>query len=380
MSSVIVERLNRVDWNFPKSGNSLDSLHGLHWFAGNFIPQIPSYLIQILSNPGDLVLDPFCGSGTTALEAVRIGRRVIASDILSACVFLTGQKLNVAAHPPSNKEISDILSQLVWTQDTNPNHLHGTGLEKWYSASTISKLGFIDGIIRNSSVSIRPSLEVIFSNLLFACASPGKALTSTGQPRLHHWGWVADKVLPRSLVEHDAIELFHRSLSKLRELPELVHPCSDAFTVEKYDARFLPLGNGTVDCVITSPPYIGMIDYARSHRLTSMWKGWEVDAERKAEIGARFKRFRKDLTEQYLNDMQRCMSEIARVLKPRSYCAMVIGESRKFQGTVDELIRLIQPLLPVVWGPISRVQSRRRVPDREGNEGVEQICVFQKPE
>lgn len=377
MPHLIAERLNRVDWNFPKAGNATDSLHSLHWFAGNFIPQMPSYLIQILSNPGDLILDPFCGSGTTALEAVRIGRRTVASDILSACVFLTERKLKAAQHPPSKKDISDVLAKLVWTINSE-NALIGTGLDAWYSPSTFSKLGFIDSVISSSPESVRDVLELLFSNLLFACAHPGKALTSTGQPRLHHWGWVADNVLPRPLVEHDAIDLFHKSLLRVQAFPELSGMDGDSFVVTQCDARSLPLNDNTVNCVVTSPPYIGMIDYAKSHRLTYMWKGWKVDFEREGEIGARFKRFRKALSEEYIVDMRQCMMEIARVLRPGGYCAIVIGESRKFEGTVDELIRQVHDFLPVVWGPISRVQSRRRVPDRNGNEGTEHICIFKK--
>ena len=72
----VVRGLAGVDWNFPRAGTLRGTVHALHWFPGNFIPQIPAHLIQLLSRPGDLVLDPFCGSGTTGAEACRTGEAV----------------------------------------------------------------------------------------------------------------------------------------------------------------------------------------------------------------------------------------------------------------------------------------------------------------
>lgn len=380
MSSVIAERLSRVNWDFPKAGNSADSINSLHWFAGNYIPQIPSYLLQILSEPGDLILDPFCGSGTTALEAIRAGRNVIASDILSACVFLTRCKLETATRPPSRREISSVLAELMWLGRPQGEGTLAADLKPWYSEATFAQLEFLSAVVQRGSEAIKPALELIFSNVLFACASPGKAVTKTGLPRLHHWGWIADKVLPRVHANHDAVELFHKSLYRLQMMPELdfgAHP-EGQYLVTQSDARRLSLDDGSIDCVVTSPPYIGMIDYARSHRLTYMWKGWRVDDERENEIGARYKRFRKALVEEYLEDMALCLREIARVLKIGGHCAIVIGESRKFKGTVKALMERTQGDLSVVWGPVSRIHSRRRVPDREVSEGQEYICVFRK--
>ena len=50
-------------------------------YHGNFIPQIPNQLLRRFTKPGDIILDPFAGSGTAAIEAARLGRRFIGIEL-----------------------------------------------------------------------------------------------------------------------------------------------------------------------------------------------------------------------------------------------------------------------------------------------------------
>lgn len=68
-------------------------------YRGNWSPYIPRNVILKYTQPGDVVLDYFIGSGTTAVEAKLLGRKCIAIDINPACVALTRQHLNFT--PPS---------------------------------------------------------------------------------------------------------------------------------------------------------------------------------------------------------------------------------------------------------------------------------------
>ena len=78
-SDGIIKELSSLDWEFVDDNTTYLS-HGIHPYSAKFIPQLPSKLISYLSITGDLVWDPFGGSGTTALEAILLDRRCISSD------------------------------------------------------------------------------------------------------------------------------------------------------------------------------------------------------------------------------------------------------------------------------------------------------------
>ena len=224
--SIGPDALTRIDWDFPNAGTGARSLHSLHWFPGNFIRQIPSTLIQALSVPNDLVFDPFGGSGTTLIEALRLGRQAIHSDRLAPSVLVAKGKLALLQVGLSETTQTALLNGLTWDYlcRTDEVGAHGEGshprLEAWYAPGTLAQLRYIWKLIeRQEDCSQQAILRMLFSDLLFSCAAPGNSKTATGKQRRHHWGWVADNVVPPHLREHDAVRAFLGRIRHAANIP-----------------------------------------------------------------------------------------------------------------------------------------------------------------
>lgn len=93
-------------WEYAEADTQYH-VHGLHSYPARMIPQIANRLIQMKSKPGELVLDPFCGSGGVLVESLLAGRNAIGVDInplahLIALVKTTSLELQTLAEFAEN--------------------------------------------------------------------------------------------------------------------------------------------------------------------------------------------------------------------------------------------------------------------------------------
>lgn len=83
--------LLQADLGFHAAGNG-HARHGLHAFVAKFPPQLPAWFIEGLTEPGEVVFDPFLGSGTTVFEAMRLNRRAQGIDIDPLAILMSRVK------------------------------------------------------------------------------------------------------------------------------------------------------------------------------------------------------------------------------------------------------------------------------------------------
>jgi hypothetical protein len=98
-----------------------DFTHPLYRYPGSMAPQLARALILGLTKPGEIVLDPFCGGGTTAVEALAHGRRAICSDRSALACFVTRAKAS-----PLGKRSLDLFKE--WTEDVLRLVRHQSGV------------------------------------------------------------------------------------------------------------------------------------------------------------------------------------------------------------------------------------------------------------
>ncbi len=401
MNDAAVQKLlGKIDWDFPDSHSNY-GLHSLHWYPGTFIPQIPAYLIELFSERGDVVLDCFCGIGTTLVEAVRLGRNAIGMDVNPIATMVAQAKLtffepgNLRRLSVAAEEQLDVLClryglhgdsdlfRRIRRAHTLKNEGEFEVLKPWYHAETWREMLAIRELVDQQCEPFRRVCESVFSSIAKACSS-----------QREHWGYVADNMIPRSLIYYDAVNAFRFGLrtnvdafERFLETPNLkdrtvseLNTAARVLTVNCQDMG--EIEDQSVDLIVTSPPYLSVTDYMKSQRLSLWWSRYSVEALREIEIGARFKRTRTKAFDDYLEGMTKSISNMARVLKSDHYLCLVIGETevqRKSHQLIDRLRNIVlEQGFCEPFGKIQRTRTRERLKSRQGAANDEYILVFRK--
>lgn len=353
----IFDRLNQVDWSFPTLSNS--GINSIHWYPATYLAAIPGTLIPFFTEPNDVVLDPFCGSGTTGVEAIRLGRKFVGIDNNPIALLMAEAKLSFPDPKILENTLEEILRRSsggVLGQDIELTHPNEAELHAWYHYDTMQSLNrLLFQIMQIEERILRRCFLSVFSGILKNCSSQGK-----------HWGWVCDNVKPKTqeIVYKDALNIFSVSSNNYIRASEISYETAvnHGSITSRDDARdksSLMIGDcvanmnslppNSVDFVMSSPPYYGVADYVKSQRLSYLWfdndelsidqLGFrDFEKLRSQEAGARSNRFRKNSHELYMNFMGDFFKSCARITKNNSHIALVVGESKSRQGTTELLI------------------------------------------
>src|SRR3981189_3316945 len=133
------------------------SLHEVSYRAC-FKPQLPRFFIERLTQPGDLVYDPFMGRGTTVLESVLLGRRAVGCDINPLSAILLRPRLN----PPTLEQVQQRLYEIKWEYDGPfPEELL-----VFYHPRTLKQICALRETLRSGTSSVDGWLRMVATNRL----------------------------------------------------------------------------------------------------------------------------------------------------------------------------------------------------------------------
>jgi DNA modification methylase len=356
--------------------------HNFHSFPAKFPPQLPRKFITELTDPGDIILDPMVGSGTTIVEAFLSGRQGVGFDIDPLALLISKVKVN----PLDINQIIEIGANIIKRSNLNieksRDELKSLLAKKWDSKTKefidywfmpetqIELMAIRKEIEGINDQAIRAFFDLAFSSTIItksggvslaldlAHTRPHRAkviITKAGNIQLEK-GLIEDakrtKILTKNL--RPAIGEFEKRFKQ--NLKGLIK--SDSKEAEWFisygDAKNLPLINNFVDLIVTSPPYASnAIDYIRAHKFSLVWMDYSIESlgqKRKDYIGSEktneedLERLPNNTAElvnnitkldpkkglilhRYYSEMSKALSEMFRVLKPNKSAIVVVGSS-----------------------------------------------------
>jgi hypothetical protein len=293
------------------------SLHEISYRAC-FKPQLPEFFIARLTAPGETVYDPFAGRGTTALQAALMGRRPAANDISCLSVLLCRPRLapptaallaarldalDLSGHPPAADD--PLLTFYHPATLTRIMALRRYLLERTASGRLDAVDDWVRMVALNRLTGHSPGFFSVYT------LPPNQATSVVAQRRINA---KRDQAPPPRDV---AGLILRKSKNLLADGPPPPHPAPLLMTGP---AEATPaLGDASVALIVTSPPFLDVVDYESDNWL----RGWFAGIDPAAVTLSQHRS-----TAAWEGFVRGCFAEFARVLRPGGFVAFEVGEVR----------------------------------------------------
>lgn len=378
--------LNRLNLNWreidlPEKART-KHVHRLHPYLGKFIPQLVEIFLRKYFKHGQTVLDPFCGSGTTLVQANELGINSIGFDISEFNVLITKVKTAKYDLGIAKKEIHDILEKLrssIQKDNIQLNLLkpetysieitvtNNEYLNRWFDQKARNELLTYKYLIDKGSYKYKILMKVILSrSARSARLTTHFDLDFPKKPQTEPYYCYKHSRICKPTNE--AFKFLRRySLDTIRRLEEYSYLQTDAkVEVNHADCRVtdFPL----VDGVITSPPYVGLIDYHEQHAYGYHLLG--LDDNRDCEIGAAVNGSSIKAKEDYKKDIAEVFIRVLKAI-PRGGRIIVIAGDRA--NLYDDIAKLVGIETEAI---VKRHVNRRT--GRRANEFYESVFIWKK--
>jgi site-specific DNA-methyltransferase (adenine-specific) len=235
--------------------------HYMCSYMAMFPPELPHYFIERFTQPGDTVLDPFCGRGTAPVEAAAQNRIGIGNDLNPLAVALTRGKL-------SNPTIDDVLARIneLETEYDSSEWRHFSGaprkIRMIFHIKTLRQLMFLK---RELDWSIPGTDAFLTAVLMGALHGSSKGFLSLPMPNTFSmgWGYIASKIeedpVKWSCPDRDTFEVIRERVKRQLAKGYLTGSGKAIYgDVRDLDQK---IDHGSVQLLFTSPPYLKVIKY-----------------------------------------------------------------------------------------------------------------------
>lgn len=294
------------------------ALHNIHPYPCKFPGKVAR---EHLPDSG-LILDPYCGSGTTLLEAGFLGLSTVGTDCNPIAVLISRCKLSNPSQSDFQNlsRVIDVLSEYLEEPknlDFQINNFEGR--DHWFTKQVQSEIGAISKSILEFK---KDSPALLIANTTLS-AIINKISNQDGETR---YASVDKNHKPGYAIEY-FIKKLKKNMSSFIERGPLTYKSSQVFLTDI--KQKIPLPDEIVDCIITSPPYANTMDYYLYHKQRMNILGFSFKSVLNAEIGSRHEFSSKRAPiEKWDADYLSAMSEMNRVMRSGATAIFVIGDSQ----------------------------------------------------
>lgn len=301
-----------------------------------FKAQLPGFFIERLTEPGEVVYDPFMGRGTTLIEAALRGRVPMGNDINPLSKALAEPRLNT----PSLPEISNRLAEIPW--ETFPP-VEEDELRVFYHPKTLGALkGLRQWLLDREAQGLMDAtdqwIRMVAINRLTGHSSgffsvytlpPNQAVSIERQRKIN-------AKREQEPPCRDVREIIYRKSKNLLSAGENRAP--DRLLLTGPADRTPEIPDSSVALTVTSPPFLDIVDYTGDNWLRCWFLGidpTEVEITRLRKV------------EHWQSYMTAVLAELARITRPGGHIAFEVGEVRKGSIKLEDHVLAAAQGLPL---------------------------------
>jgi hypothetical protein len=309
------------------------SLHEISYRAC-FKPQLPRFFIERLTRQKEPVYDPFMGRGTTLLEAALLGRKPIGCDANPLSRILIRPRLR----PPSFAQIAKRLSEIVFhSGESQP-----ADLLAFFHPDTLREISALRRYLleKEAANALDPTddwIRMVAVNRLTGHSPgffsvytlpPNQAVSIESQKRINQR---RDQRPPRRIVPELILRKSKDLLADFDDHTRRIFETSfkDAVLLTTDAASTPMIESSSVSLVITSPPFLDIVDYEGDNWLRCWFCGIDPKQQKLTVVRT---------VQKWRSAMRAVFVELERILKPNGYVAFEVGEVRRGTIKLEETV------------------------------------------
>lgn len=334
--------MTNLDFTTPwATKKTYDPFHSLCSYLGAFPPSLASYFIKYFTDEDALVFDPFAGRGTTLLEARILNRQAISSDLNPIALALNRAKASTIDLERINERIEELETSYDYALFSPEAEGESDEIQLIYHPRTLAQLCFLRSVLVDSTAPVDQYLVGAILGIMHGAERKNGSSGYLSISMPNTFSMAPEYV--RRFVQTKQLNREYRDVFQLvREKSERIYKkhigTSINASVFQEDAKVISSNPemakyiGNVDLVLTSPPYLGIVNYAKQNWIRSWFLKSDPDEVSKS--------LDDDLNLfEWVKFSRESLREIKKFLRPNGVAILVIGDVARSKDRVIPLAR-----------------------------------------